>query len=159
VSIPKKWDDFYVYKNEKMTDTIKLKFPGDYKFKADKNEYIYFKNRQITKLLKQRIKQKPTEQFLFCYTNMPIYINLLGFYYEDLILSEVEKNYSGVSDFEKKNNGIVYYYNFEEFQVMDAYTKWDKGVLRFISIDNPQRNNKYELETGMFFTYNAHLWE
>lgn len=159
MNIPKEWNDYYLYKDEVISDTIKLKLPGDYGFEADKKEYIYFKNRQITKLLRQNINQKPTEQFLFCYTYMPIYINLLGFYYENLSLSEVEKSYFGIPNFENKNNGIVYYYNFEEFQVMDAYKKWGKGTLRFLSVDNPKSNNKYELETGTFFYYNNHLWE
>jgi len=136
---------------------------SDYRTNKVNEKYVFFKTKDVTHILKANIKKPYSEQFLFMYTNMSIYNNMLGFYYEGISLDEVMKDYGKKPDIDL-GNGIVYSYNSGKFNVVDIYRKSEHGVVRFININNPDekdpQNKKFHLEIkNLFFDLNKNLWD
>ncbi|MDQ0780930.1 hypothetical protein [Chryseobacterium sp. W4I1] len=136
---------------------------SDYRTNKVNEKYVFFKTKDVTHILKANIKKPYSEQFLFMYTNMSIYNNMLGFYYEGISLDEVMKDYNKKPDIDL-GNGIVYSYNSGKFNVVDIYRKSEHGVVRFININNPDekdpQNKKFHLEIkNLFFDLNKNLWD
>jgi len=136
---------------------------SDYRTNKVNEKYVFFKTKDVTHILKANIKKPYSEQFLFMYTNMSIYNNMLGFYYEGISLDEIMKDYNKKPDIDL-GNGIVYSYNSGKFNVVDIYRKSEHGVVRFININNPDekdpQNKKFHLEIkNLFFDLNKNLWD
>ncbi|MGU3377286.1 hypothetical protein [Chryseobacterium sp. M5A1_1a] len=136
---------------------------GDYQINKVNKKYIFFTTKDIDQILKANFKKKISQQFLFMYTNMSVYNNLLGFYYEGALIDEVMKSYHRKPDADL-GNGIVYTYNSGKFKVVDVYRKCNDGVVRFINLNNPYekdpQNNKFHREVkNLFFDFNANLWD
>lgn len=156
-------DSRYFYNLKFSNENIEFYTYGDYVYNKVDKKLIYFKTKDIDKVLKLTINKPFTEQFLFMYTYMSTYNNLLGFYYENTSIEEVKKfNY----DKESKDlgNGVLYTYNFGKFNIVDIYRKTNIGVIRFININNPNEKDidhkKFHREVrGLFFDLNSELWE
>lgn len=136
---------------------------SDYQINKLNKKYIFFTTKDINRLLQENIKKPFSQQFLFMYTNMSIYNNLLGFYYEDTSLEDVMKDYNKTPDVSLEN-GVLYIYNFEKWNIIDIYRKYYGGVVRFINLNNPNENDpqykKFNREVNnLFFDLNKNLWE
>lgn len=137
--------DFYTY--------------GDYVFNRVEKEYIFFKNSDMKRMLHYKNPKKHTEQFLFMYTNQPTFANILGFYYKGMTIEEIKENYSTVS-YKQTEDQLLSRYTFDKFQVFDFYKNVDGGVVRFISLNNPEakdvdyKNFEREIRT-IFFEANS----
>jgi hypothetical protein len=144
-------------------ESLQLITFSDYRINKVNEKYVFFKTKDISHILKANIKKPYSEQFLFMYTNMSIYNNMLGFYYEGTSLDEVMKDYGKKPDVDL-GNGILYTYNSGKFNVVDIYRKSDHGVVRFINLNNPDekdpQNKKFHLEVkNLFFDLNRNLWD
>ncbi|MCS4303632.1 hypothetical protein [Chryseobacterium sp. BIGb0232] len=137
---------------------------GDYQFKKINKQYIFFKNPEMHKLLHDKLPQMNGEQFLFMYTNQPTFSNILGFFYKDMSIEDVKKLYTAVQHREDETQ-LFSRYNFGKFQVYDFYKTIQGGVVRFISVNNPDYSKdpdykwfNREINT-VFFDINRSLWD
>lgn len=135
---------------------------SDYQINKVNEKCVFFTTKDINHILKANPKKAYSEQFLFMYTNMSIYNNMLGFYYEAASLDGVMKDYGKKPDVDL-GNGVVYIYNSGKFNVIDIYKESDNGVVRFINLNNPDekdpQNKKFHLEVNnLFFDLNRNLW-
>lgn len=152
---------YSVYQLKFFNENLQFITPGDYKYNKVEKDYIYFRTKDINKILTSTINKPFNQQFLFMYTNMSIYNNLLGFYYKNASLQEIKNNKAPDIDL---GNGILYTYNFGKFNIVDIYRECDNGVIRFININNPNEKDvdskRFHLEVKMlFFDLNKDLWE
>lgn len=144
--------------------TLPFYMYGDYQAKRANKEYIFFKNSEMKRLLHNQLPQKNGEQFLFIYTDQPTFSNILGFYYKDLYVNDIKAQYSAINRASGQNQAF-YKYAFGKFQVFDLYKNVDGGVIRFITVNNPEYTKDpdykwYNREINtMFFDINQSLWE
>lgn len=136
---------------------------ADYQVNMINKKYIFFATKDVNQVLKTNFSKPFTEQFMFMYTKMSIYNNLLGFYYEGASLEEVKQAYGRNPDADM-GNGVLYAYDSGKFHVVDIYRKTDNGVVRFVNMSNPDEkdspNKKFHLEIrNLFFGLNIQLWE
>lgn len=134
---------------------------GDYVFNRIEKEYIFFKNSEMKRLLRDRIPQKETEQFLFMFTHQPTYANILGFYYKDVFVKDLKNNESELDE-KQPENQILTRYSFGKFQVFDCCKNVEGGLIRFIAINNPEVTDdadykKFEREIHTIF-FDANNW-
>lgn len=140
--------------------TMEVNFYGDYIFdKVDRN-FIFFTNKDISGIL-SNLHIKPSSQVLFTYTKSNIYNNMLGFYYQGRTLQDIKNNVPGKTPGKEMHSGLLYAYEYEKFYIMDWYKEEEKGVVRFISINNSAKQpvDKFRLEnTNVFFEINS-FWK
>ncbi|SHG70696.1 hypothetical protein [Chryseobacterium sp. OV279] len=140
--------------------TLDVNFYGDYIFdKVDKN-LIFFTNKEISGML-SNLTIKPSSQVLFTYTKSSIYNNMLGFYYEGKNLTDIKNNFSIKTPEKEMQNGLLYTYEYKGYYIMEFYRQQEKGVVRFISVNNSAKQavEKFRLENNnVFFDINAQLW-
>lgn len=121
-------------------ESIKFVTYSDYKVNTINKKYIFFTTKDIDHILKTNNGKPFSEQFLFMYTNMSIYNNLLGFYYEGISLDEAMEGYHKKPDADL-GNGALYIYDSGKFNVVDIYKKCDGGVIRLINLNNPNEKD------------------
>ncbi|KMQ58495.1 hypothetical protein ACM46_22620 [Chryseobacterium angstadtii] len=86
---------------------------------------------------------------------------MLGFYYEGKSLAEIKDNFSVKTPEKEMQNGLVYAYEYNGYSIMECYRQQEKGVIRFISINNSAKQpvDKFRLENSkLFFELNPRLW-
>ncbi|KXH79544.1 hypothetical protein [Chryseobacterium kwangjuense] len=141
-------------------ETMEVNFYGDYIFdRVDKN-FIFFTNKDISGIL-ANLELKPSSQVLFTYTRSSIYNNMLGFYYHGKTLQDIKNNVSGKTPEKEMQGGLLYTYQYKSFYIMDWYKQEEKGVVRFISVNNSAKQSvdKFRLEnTNLFFEINS-FWK
>lgn len=104
---------------------------------------------------------KPSSQILFTYTKSSIYNNMLGFYYVGKNLTDIKNNISAKIPEKEMQNGLLYTYEYKGYYIMEFYRQQEKGVVRFISVNNSAKQTveKFRLENNnVFFDINAQLW-
>ncbi|WP_134197371.1 hypothetical protein [Chryseobacterium daecheongense] len=139
-------------------ESLGLNFYGDYEFENINKKFIFFTNSDIAHLL-GNLTKKPKE-VLFTYTETSIYNNLAGFFYENVTLEDIKKQWSQQPD-KDMGNGLLYRYTYKDYNIIDVYRQQKNGVIRFIAINNPksQKKDQFELENeGIFFKINTQLW-
>ncbi|MCS3533128.1 hypothetical protein [Chryseobacterium sp. JUb7] len=144
-------------------ESLEFTMYGDYVYNKVEKDLIYFKTKNVNSILKSHFNKTFTQQFLFMYTFIGTYNNLLGFYYESVSLEDI-RNYNLKESGVDLGNGIMYNYNFGKFAVVDIFRKTDKGVIRFVNINNPKEidpdRKKFHREVnGLFFKLNQNLWD
>lgn len=141
-------------------ETMEVNFYGDYIFdKVDRN-FVFFTNKDISGIL-ANLELKPSSQVLFTYTRSSIYNNMLGFYYKGKTLQDIKNNVSGKTPEKEMTGGLLYTYQYKSFYIMDWYKQEEKGVVRFISVNNSAKQSvdKFRLEnTNVFFEINS-FWK
>lgn len=141
-------------------DTLSLKVLGDYRFSRPNDSLIFTTNKELKQLLKRKQLRLPKNQILFTYTNMPIYNNVFGFYYNDLSLDSIQKLY----DFKPKisrPNGMMYTYEYQDKTIADIYRETDHGIIRIICIGQPNYDSEKFLVSEVeyvFFENNENWW-
>ncbi|WP_223606940.1 hypothetical protein [Chryseobacterium sp. OSA05B] len=140
--------------------TLDINFYGDYIFdKADKS-LIFFTNKDIGSIL-SNLTIKPSSQILFTYTKSSIYNNMLGFYYAEKSLTDIKTNFAIKTPEKEMQSGLLYTYEYKGYYIMECYRQQEKGVVRFISVNNSAKQavEKFRLENNnVFFDINAQLW-
>lgn len=140
--------------------TLDTGFYGDYLFdKVDKKQ-VFFSNKDISGIL-GNLHAKPSSQILFTYTPNSIYNHILGFYYADTSLQDIKTDFFIKTPEKELQNGLRYIYRYKEYEVMEVYKQQEKGVIRFISINNSvnQPVDKFRLENNkVFFELNSGWW-
>lgn len=140
--------------------SVSFRFYADYIFDKTDKKLIFFTNKEIGGLLKN-IKDKPSSQILFTYTPTSIYNNMLGFYYAGKTIEDIKKDFSSGTPEKEMPGGLLYRYQYNGHDILDIYKKDEKGVVRFIAINNPgkQTADKFKLENDkLFFELNAGWW-
>jgi hypothetical protein len=140
--------------------TLDVNFYGDYIFDKMDKKFIFFTNKNIGDIL-GKLKEKPTSQILFTYTKSSIYNNMLGFYYAGKTLADVKNNFFSKTPEKEMQNGLLYTYKYKDYYVMEFYRQEEKGIIRFISVNNSAKQSvdKFRLENNkVFFDINAQLW-
>ncbi|WP_080778190.1 hypothetical protein [Chryseobacterium phocaeense] len=141
-------------------ETMEVNFYGDYIFdKVDRN-LIFFTNKDVGRILSS-LHIKPSSQVLFTYTKSSIYNNMLGFYYQGKTLQDIKNNISGKTPEKEMQGGLLYTCQYKSFYIMDWYKEEEKGVVRFISVNNSAKQSvdKFRLEnTNVFFEINS-FWK
>lgn len=139
-------------------ESLGINFYGDYEFENIDKKYIFFKNSDINHLL-SNLNGKP-KQVLFTYTETSIYNNLAGFFYENVTLENIKRQWSQQPD-KDMGNGLLYRYTYKDYNIIEVYRQQKNGVIRFIAINNSknQKKEQFELENeGLFFKINTQLW-
>ncbi|KMQ60520.1 hypothetical protein ACM40_12135 [Chryseobacterium sp. BLS98] len=140
-------------------ETLDVNFYGDYIFNKVEKEFIFFTNKDVDNIL-NNLKQKPSSQVLFTYTKISIYNNMLGFYYAGKTLADIKNNFSIKTPEKEIQNGLLYGYEYNGYYIIEVYRQTEKGVVRFISINNSAKQTveKFRLEnTKLFFEVNSGL--
>ncbi|PIF44480.1 hypothetical protein CLU96_1455 [Chryseobacterium sp. 52] len=140
-------------------ETQDVNFYGDYIFDKVDRKFLFFTNKEIRGVL-SNLKLKPSSQVLFTYTRFSIYNNMLGFYYTGKTLADIKTNFSIRTPEKEMQNGLLYAYEYKGFYIMEVFRQEEKGVLRFISINNSAKQSvdKFRQEnTGLFFEVNSGL--
>lgn len=139
-------------------ESLGINFYGDYEFENINKNFIFFTNSDIRHLL-GILPEKP-KQVLFTYTETSIYNNIVGFLYEKTTLEDIKKESPG-QPAKNLGNGLLYQYNYKDYNVIDIFRQQKNGVIRFIAINNSrnQKTEQFELENnGLFFNINTQLW-
>ncbi|MDP9960587.1 hypothetical protein [Chryseobacterium lathyri] len=140
-------------------ETLDVNFYGDYIFNKVEKKFIFFTNKDVSNIL-NNLKEKPSSQILFTYTRISIYNNMLGFYYAGKTLADIKINFSKTPEKEMQN-GLLYAYEYNEYYIIEVYRQTEKGVVRFISINNSAKQTveKFRQEnTKLFFEVNSGLF-
>lgn len=138
-------------------ESLGINFYGDYEFDKVNKKAVFFTNSDISHFL-NTINEKP-KQVLFTYTDTPIYNHVVAFFYENKTIDDIKKQF-GPSD-KDLGNGLLYRYNYKDYNIIDIYRQQKNGVIRFIAINNAknQKAEQFEMENdGMFFKINNQLW-
>lgn len=141
-------------------ETLNVSFYGDYIFDEVDRNFIFFTNKDVSGIL-SNLNMKPSSQVLFTYTKSSIYNNMLGFYYAGKTLEEIKNNFSIKTPEKEMQNGLLYAYDYKGYYIMEFYRQQEKGVVRFISVNNSAKQSieKFRLENNnVFFDINSGLW-
>lgn len=142
------------------TGTLDISFYADYIFDRTAKKEVFFTNKYVREIL-NHFNAEPCEQILFTYTPGSIYNNMLGFYYEGKKIEDVKKFFSVKTPEKEMQNGLQFIYQHKGYDVMEIYIQEEKGILRFISINNPAKQSvdKFKLENNkIFFELNTKFW-
>lgn len=133
-----------MYRTFKMVvskDTVDFNAYNDYYYDTIDLPAVYITKKELKKVKRSTVLVRKNEQVLFLHNDTPYYLNIIGYYYPNLFMSEVNK-----PEFETKpinlTNGIGYNYEFHNKQISDFYIPYSGGVLRFIAVGNPIWNEK-----------------
>lgn len=140
-------------------ETLDVNFYGDYIFNKVEKKFIFFTNKDVGNIL-NNLKEKPSSQVLFTYTRISIYNNMLGFYYAGKTLADIKNNLSMKTPEKEMQNGLLYSYEYNGYYIMEIYRQTEKGVVRFISVNNSAKQTieKFRQENiGLFFDINSGL--
>ncbi|MDR2206927.1 MAG: hypothetical protein LBE36_12320 [Flavobacteriaceae bacterium] len=156
---PDKSDGYLVHTLKFSNQTLEFATFGDYHINKIDKRFIFFKTKDVRKLLNQNFKKPFDEQFLFTYTNLSSYNNILGFYYGETSLENVKKSYPTQPNISLKN-GILYSYDFGKFKVIDIYKETENGIIRFINLNDPNGKIEhfYRENSQLYFELNPYLW-
>ena len=143
-----KHETAYFVKNQ---DTLRLALAGDYRrdYKIAKrikkdfnNQVIYFKNKDIRKILHRNGIGKPNEQFLFFFTSDYVHINGLGFYYDKPFPKAQLKASSDSISVREDGHVTSLFYPYKNQYVVDNFIPMKDGFARVILLDKPNYNEK-----------------
>lgn len=156
-------DLYRVFKMPVEKDTLKFNAYLDYYHDTIDLPAIYLTKKELQRIKKSTLTLKKNKQILFLHNDTPYYLNIVGFYYPDLYLKEIqapELNYTPIN----LANGVGYDYIFEEKKIADLYVPFSKGVLRFIAVGNPKWSkitpDKFDKEVDyVFFVLNSSLFK
>ena len=140
--------------------SLNMNFYGDYIFDKTDKKLIFFTNSEVSHILKN-IKDSPSSQILFTYTPSSIYNNMLGFYYAGKKLQQVKTEFASKKPDQEMQNGLIYTYQYNGHDVMDVYRQTEKGIVRLIALNNPEKQNsdKFKLENNkLLFELNSDFW-
>lgn len=120
-------------------DTLDFNAYKDYYFDTVNLEVVYIQPKELKKLKNSTLKYRKNRQILFLHNNTPYYLNIIGFYYPNSNLNQVNK-----PDFAYKtiplHTGIGYQFIHNEKPIVDFYIPYTKGLMRFIAVGNPEWN-------------------
>lgn len=121
---------------------VDFKAYNDYYFDTINLSAVYISKKQLNQVKKLTVKAN-NSQVLFLHNYSPFYLNIIGFYYPDLYLNEV--NLPKIEFTEQKlTNGFCFNYEIDKKLISDFYIPQGKGVLRFISVGSPKHENNIE---------------
>ena len=116
---------------------VDFKAYNDYYFDTINLSAVYLSKKDLNKIKKLTVKASKNSQVLFLHNDSPYYLNVIGFYYPDLILSEIDKPKISYTS-QTLTKGFCYNYQLDDKLISDFYIRNTKGVLRFIAIGNPR---------------------
>lgn len=135
-------DEKEMYRTFKMAiekDTLEFNAYKDYYHDTINLDVVYISKKELNQLKRLTVKSEVSEQILFLHNDTPYYLNIMGYYYPNLLLNEIKKPKIQFQPI-PLTSGLGYEYEFKEKQVADFYIPYSTGVLRFIAIGNPEWN-------------------
>ncbi len=118
-------------------DTIDFNAYNDYYHDTINLDVVYITVKELNQLKKSTVKSAKNQQILFLHNDTPYYLNVIGYYYPDLLWNEIKNpkfEYQPIS----LTTGKGYKYEFNEKQIADFYVPHSAGILRFLAIGNPE---------------------
>lgn len=115
------------------TDTLEMQFFSDYRFDKLLKEFIVVSNSDLKKINSKYIQLNNAKQFLFTYTDLPDLNNVVGLYYENQTIEEVQKLYLAtpiMNDY----NGLMYVFDYKGYFIADVFKSVEGGVIRFLNV-------------------------
>lgn len=148
---------YRIYKIEIEKDTLEFGAYLDYYHDSINHEMIYANRKELNKILKSGVHKKP-RQILFLHNDTQFYLNIFGFYYPDLYLTEIAKPKLDYQEI-PVTMGKAYHYMYNQKPVSDFYVPYKNGILRFIAIGNPTYYpERFNMEIDfVFFVLNPKL--
>lgn len=149
---------YRIFKMNTGSDTVEFNAYLDYYYDTINPQMIYLSKKEIRKILKPAVHKKP-KPVLFLHNDTQFYLNIFGFYYPDLYLTEIEKP---KFEFEEipVTMGKAYHFLYEQKPISDYYIPYRGGILRFIATGDPRYYpERFNLETDfVFFVLNPNFF-
>jgi len=144
-------------------DTLDFNAYKDYYFDTIDLERVYVNAKELKKLKNFTLKSRQNKQILFLHNDTDFYLNIIGFYYPDVLLSEIKKPKFDVTNI-PLTNGIGFEYFYNEKQIADFYIPYSNGTMRFLAIGNPEWKDYYSDRFHMeidfvFYVINSDLFK
>lgn len=140
-------------------DTLEFNAYNDYYYDTIDLNMVYISSKELRHLKKSTLKSRKNQQILFLHNDTSNYLNIVGFYYPNLYLNEIQK-----PEFEFEpiplTQGLGFEYNYNQKQVSDFYIPHKNGIMRFLAIGNPEWANyfsdRFHMEIDfVFYVINA----
>ncbi len=120
-------------------DSIDFNAYNDYYHDTINLDVVYITVKELNQLKKSTVKSARNKQILFLHNDTPYYLNVIGYFYPDLLLNEIK-----IPKFEYQpislTSGKGFEYEFNQKQIADFYVPHSNGVLRFLAVGNPVWN-------------------
>lgn len=150
------------YKMALKSDTLDFNAYNDYYYDTINLDVVYITPKELKKIRKATVSSSPIKQILFLHNDTPYYLNIIGYYYSDLYLSEIQPPNFAYQPI-KLTKGLGFNFDYDEMQISDFYIPYSNGVLRFIAVGNPEWNKKnperFKMEIDfVFYTLNRNLF-
>lgn len=140
---------------------VDFKAYNDYYFDTINLSAVYISKKQLNRIKKLTVKAR-NSQVLFLHNYSPFYLNIIGFYYPNLYLNEVNSPNIEFTE-QKLTNGFCFNYEIDKKLISDFYIPQSNGVLRLIAVGSPKHENNiesYQKEIDyVFFVLNPELFK
>lgn len=120
-------------------DSIDFNAYHDYYHDTINLDVVYITGKELNQLKKSTVKSAKNEQILFLHNDTPYYLNVIGYFYPDLLLNEIKNpkfEFQPIS----LTSGKGFEYEFHQKQIADFYVPYSTGILRFLAVGNPDWN-------------------
>lgn len=140
-------------------ETLEFNAYKDYYHDTINLDVVYINAKELNQLKRSTIHSSKNKQTLFLHNDTPYYLNIIGYYYPDLLLNEIKKPKTRFKSI-PLTSGLGYQYEFNEKQIADFYIPHSGGILRFMAIGNPEWNKinseRFDKEINfVFYVINA----
>ena len=129
-------------------DTLDFNAYKDYYFDTVNLEVVYIQPKELKKLKNSTLKYRKNRQILFLHNDTPYYLNIIGFYYPNSNLNQVNK-----PDFAYKtiplHTGIGYQFIHNEKPIADFYIPYTKVA----SVIPPKKNSAKRKNLGFIVLF------
>jgi|GEM_PF-3222368 hypothetical protein len=119
-------------------DTLMFNAYFDYYHDTINLDQVYLTKKDVRKIKKAAVPYQNGKQILFLHDEDDYYLNVIGYYYDDLFLKEVKPPRK--IDFEniELTQGLGYHYMYNEMPISEFSIPYNSGLMRFIAVGNSE---------------------
>lgn len=122
----------------------------DYYYDTINPDMVYLSQKELNKLFKSSVSRKG-KQILFLHNDTSFYLNIFGFYYPDLYLTEIKEPKIKYEEI-PLTNGKARHFIYNGKPVSDYFLPYKGGILRFTAIGDPRwYPERYNTEIDFVF--------
>lgn len=144
-------------------DTLVFNAYFDYYYDTVNLAQVYLTNQQVRKIKKASIPNQRGKQILFLHDQNDYFLNIMGYYYSDLLLNEIELPRKVAYEKIPLTQGLGFHYLYDQKPVSEFYIPYQSGILRFIAVGDHNwhktNSNRFHSEIDyIFYVINGDLF-